>query len=232
MGIGRWIDLLGTLKSTWRLGLTGPAFKDNSGQLQIRNNADSDFAQIYASELYLSLNTININQDATGSGADRVLTLERPTTGMSGNVLFRFPPTNGSPGHVLKTDGSGVTTWQAESGGGGASNGLLVDTTTLAFGDASPVTMFTLPASAVVHRVEVIIDTAFNGTSPSLSIGIVGTTSKYMAATEINLKAAAGTVFEVNPALAAAADALIATYSASGSSAGSSRIVVFYSVPS
>jgi hypothetical protein len=232
MGVGRWVDLLGTLKSKFNIGLAGVTLKDSTGIFDVRNPGDTDYAQIRGQELYLSLNTINFNFDASGAGADRVYSLTRPNTGMSANVEFRLPPTAGSPGYSLTTDGAGVTSWTDVSGGGGAANGLLVDTTTLAFGDTSPVTMFTLAAGSVVHRIEIIIDTAFNGTSPTVSIGIAGTTSKYMAATEVNLKAAAGTIFEVNPGLAAAADALIATYVASSSSAGSARILVFYSIPS
>ena len=85
----------------------------------------------------------------------------------------------------------------------------------------------------MVHEVEVVIDTPFTGT-PSASVGISGTVSKYMAATQLDLTAAAATSYVVNPSLAASgtAESLIITYSAGGASAGSARALVTYSVPS
>ena len=90
--------------------------------------------------------------------------------------------------------------------------------------------MFTLPINAVVNNVRVIVDTVFSGT-PSLSIGITGTTSKYMAANQMDL-AVIG-VYEAYPGLAAigTTDAIIATYSAGAAAAGSGRIEIDYSVP-
>ena len=67
-----------------------------------------------------------------------------------------------------------------------------------------------------------------------MSIGISGTTSKYMGSTQVDLTAAAATVFEVEPGLAAvgATENLIATYSAGSASAGAARILVDYVIPS
>jgi hypothetical protein len=92
--------------------------------------------------------------------------------------------------------------------------------------------MFTLPPDAVVRRVAVVVDTAFDGT-PSLSVGVTGTTSKYMGSTQVDLTAAAGTVFEADPGLDAdgSSEDLIATYSAGGATAGAARILVEYGVP-
>jgi hypothetical protein len=115
----------------------------------------------------------------------------------------------------------------------GGNNQECVDTTNLAFGSSSPLAMFTLPANAVVRSVKVIIDTAFNGT-PSLSIGVSGTASKYMASTQVDLTAAAGTVFEVDPAsiLDSSTEAIIATYAANTASVGAARLEVAYAVES
>ena len=90
----------------------------------------------------------------------------------------------------------------------------------------------------MVHEVEVVIDTPFTGT-PSASVGISGTVSKYMAATQLDLTAAAATSYVVNPSLAASgtAESLIVTYAAGSAAAGSARVpgigsMPAYSVPS
>lgn len=109
-----------------------------------------------------------------------------------------------------------------------------VDTTSLAHGDSSPKSMFTLPEDAVIHKVVVIIDAAFNGTAPTMSVGIDGgSASKYVATSQVDLKAAAKTVFEIHPGeppVGSTEDLEIA-YSADSSSAGAARVEVHYSIP-
>lgn len=225
--MSRFSDLLGTLRTRFRIGLTGVTIGSSSGSLIVRNTADSADAPITASNANISGDSVTLNSDGA-SGADRAYTLSRPTTGMSADQTFTFPAGNGTAGQVLQTDGSGNTSWVSA---GSTASSLKVDTTTLAFGSTSPVAMFSTGGSDVIFRVAVIVDTSFNGT-PSLSIGISGTTSKYMASTDIDLTAAAGTEFEVHPGLpAAGVEALIATYSAGGASAGSARILVYFATP-
>jgi hypothetical protein len=228
MSTGRWIDLLGTLKDSLRLGLAGVRLKNSSGNLLVRNTGDSADAEATVSKINISGNDAVLNSDAAGSGADWLYTLRRPSAGMTAAVILTLPPDDGTSGQVLQTDGNGVLTWVSA---GSTSLAKKVDTTSLAFGTGSPVAMFTTGAADIVHEVRVIIDTAFTGT-PSLSIGISGSTSKYMGATEVDLTMAAGTVFEVNPGLAAqGAEALIGTYAAGGAGAGAARIEVDYSTP-
>ena len=38
----------GTIESVWQIGLGGPLFKDNSGVLEARNAADSDYVRLKA----------------------------------------------------------------------------------------------------------------------------------------------------------------------------------------
>jgi hypothetical protein len=113
----------------------------------------------------------------------------------------------------------------------GNASAELVDETALAFGDASPVAMFTKPVDSAITKVQVIVTTLFNGTAPTLSIGIVGTTSKYVATTEVDLKTVG--IYEITPdvGVVAGTEALIATYSADSSSAGAATLRVFYSDP-
>jgi len=50
----RWSDVIGTLKSSLRLGLSGVRLKDSSGALLVRNTGDSADAAVTASQITLS----------------------------------------------------------------------------------------------------------------------------------------------------------------------------------
>lgn len=224
--MGKWSDLFGTLKDNFRLGLSGVRLKNSSGNLLVRNTGDSADAQVTASKINMSGDVLDINSDAAGSGADWKYTLQRPTSGMTAAVTLTLPIDDGSPNQVLQTDGSGALSWASA---GSTASSDKVDTTTLAFGTASPLALFTTGGGDVITKIQIIVDTGFNGT-PSVSIGISGTVSKYMAATEVDLTVAG--VYEVHPGLTAqGAESLIATYSAGGASAGSARILVYYATP-
>lgn len=225
---GFWGDVFGTVKDHFRLGFTGPRLKASSGHLLVRNPGDTADAEVTASKVKVSGEILEINSDAAGSGSDWKVTLQRPVAGMTGALVLTLPIDDGTPNQVLQTDGGGVLSWAST---GSTASSDKVDTTNLAFGSGSPVTMFSTGAADVVDRVEVIIDTAFNG-APSLSIGISGSVSKYMAATDVDLTFPAGSVFEVHPGLVAqGAEALIGTYAAGGASAGAARIHVHYMTP-
>ena len=220
-------DIIGNITGNFQFGIGGPRIKRNGTALEARNAADNALANLVAA--ILTANGVSVtgddlvlNSDACGAGSDRTMTLRRPSAGMSQNIVVVMPANNPAPSQAMTV---------ASFAGG--TDKVVCDTTSLAFGASSPVAMFTLPANAVVKKVQVIIDTAFNG-APSLSIGISGTTSKYMGATQVDLTAAATTVFEVDPGLAAvgATESLIATYSAGSASAGAARILVDYVIPS
>lgn len=225
-----WQDLIGTTKAFIRIGFTGPRLKNSSGNLLVRNAGDSADAELTALKMNVSGNALDINSDAAGSGADWKYTLQRPASGMSAAVTLTFPPTDGSPGQAMVTDGSGVLTFEDAASTASSDK---VDTTDLAFDDSSPVAMFTLPADAVIEKIQVIIDTAFDDT-PSASVGISGTVSKYVASTDLDLTQPAGTVLEIHPGVVApgGTEALIITYAAGSASVGAARFLVFYSIPS
>jgi hypothetical protein len=231
--MSRFLDLLGTVKSKFQLGIGGPQLKNNAGDVEARNAADDAYAAIAAALLKVYGNDFVLNAGAAESGADWKYTISRPSTGQTLDLQVIWPAAAPSNGQVLAVASyaAGVITLEWTSASGGANN-ITVESTALAFGSTSPVTMFTLPADAVVLRCKVVIDTAFDGT-PSLSVGVSGTTSKYMGSTQIDLTAAAGTVFEVDPGLDAdgSSEDLIATYSAGGASVGAARIIVEYGVP-
>lgn len=221
-----WADLLGTSKTKFKLGFTGATLKDSSGNLLVRNSADSADSQVTASKLNMSGDVLDINSDAAATGADWKYTIQRPTSGMTAAVVLTLPVDDGTPSQVLQTDGSGVLSWA--SAGSNASS-LKVDTTSLAFGTTSPLTLFTTGASDIIEKIQVIVDTAFNGTS-TVTVGITGTTSKYSATTDVDLTTTG--VYEIHPGLTAAgAENLIATYAAGGASAGAARVLVTYATP-
>jgi hypothetical protein len=226
---GFWSNAFGTLKSAFNIGLTGPRLKDSSGNLVIRNSGDSADANITAAKVSASGNTIELNSDAAGSGADWIYKLTRPASGMTAAVELTLPVDDGTANQVLSTDGNGVLSWASA---GSTSSLQARDTTSLAFGTSSPAAMFTLPANAVLDRVSIIIDTAFDGT-PTMSVGVSGTASKYVASTEVDLTETAETRFDIMCAKTAngSTEALIITYSAGGATAGAARVIVDYSIP-
>lgn len=226
----RFLDLLGTTSTKIQLGIAGLFLKSSAGKIRARNAADSADVPLVGSLIASSGDSMELNEDAAGAGADWKYTLQRPAAGMTAAQTLTLPPNAGTAGFALVTDGAGVTTWQAVAGG---TDKIITDTTSLAFGSGASVAMYNHPIGAVMERIQVIVDTAFNGT-PSVSIGVSGTTSKYAASSSIDLTAAAGTVFDLAPGVVAAVgiEAIIATYAAGGATAGAGRIIVSYSIPS
>lgn len=223
-----YTDLLGTTSTTFKIGVNH-LIKAITGGFAVRNAADSADGKIQASQFEASGDTgLIINSDAAETGSDYKITINRPTSGMGASYTLTLPVNDGSPSQVLSTDGSGVLSWASA---GSTADKIGVDTTALAFGTASPLALFTTPANAIIEKIQVIIDTAFDGT-PTLTVGITGTTSKYMTATQNILTATAGTGYESNPRLpATAGESLIATYSAGGATVGAARILIHYFVP-
>lgn len=221
-------DLLGTLASYFKLGISGVRLKDSSGNLAVRNTGDSADAEITVSKINVSGNDVVINSDAAGSAADWLYTLRRPSSGMTAAVVLTLPVDDGTNTQVLQTDGSGNLSWVTV---GGSTANTLRETTTLAFGASATTAMFNLPANAVIDRVDIIVDTAFNGTTPQVTVGISGTTAKYSGATDCDLKTTGRYIVHPAQAPVGSVENIIATYTASGASAGSARIIVDYSIP-
>lgn len=232
MGVFR--DIVGILGGKLQLGIGGAHVKSNAGAIESRNAADAAYAAIRASLFATYGDDFELNSGAAGAGADWKFTLRRPSTGMTHAITVVYPSGDPAVGQALTVASfaANVITLQWTTVAAGTDK-VVVDTTSLAFGTASPAALFTAPANAVCRSVKVIIDTAFNG-APTLSVGIAGTASKYMGSTQVDLTAAAGTVFEVDPGLAAVGttEALIATYAAGAATAGAARIEYAYCIPS
>lgn len=223
-------DLAGTALTKFKIGLStaGSYLKYISGGFVVRNSDDSADAELTASKVKISGNSLEINSDAAGSGADYKLTLARPTSGMTADVTLTLPIDDGTAGQVLQTDGSGGLSWASAAS---TADSVKVDSTNLAFGTASPVTMFTKEANAASGIIRLIVDTAFDGT-PTVSIGIVGTTSKYAPTSAFDLTTAGIYEYDASAvAIEAGTEAIIATYSAGGATVGAARIQYHRAVP-
>lgn len=222
-----WTDLAGTFETLLQIGgFSGVSLKNSSGNLLVRNAADSADADLTAATL--KANGPDVILDADGDA----LTISR-NSAQSGALQLIAPPAKSTDGFVLSQK-AGTAAGVVELEFVSAANTAALtarDTTSLAFGSSSPVAMFQLPANAVLEKVTVIVDTLFNGTAPTMTVGIAGTTSKYVGATQVNLKATGQYIIHNSLAANGSAEDLIITYSADSSSAGAARVIVDYSVP-
>lgn len=224
----KWLDLIGTVGSYIRIGLAGVRLKNVSGNLEVRNAGDTADASITASNVLISGESLTLNDDAADDGADWSYTIDRPTSGMTAPQTLTLPAGLGTAGQALVTDGAGNLSYASV---GSTASSLKIDTATVAFDSSSPVAIFSTGSGDVIDFVEVIVDTAFDGT-PSLSIGVAGTASKYLASTQVDLTMGPRTSFRVHPNLPAqGVEALIATLSAGGATVGSCRVHVAYGTP-
>lgn len=227
--MGLFADLWGTVKGTFQIGIAGVKLKNNAADLEVMAADGTTPAGVTASKVSITGEVLEINSDASGAAADWKYTIQRPAAGMGAAVVLTLPVDNGSASQILQTDGDGVLSWASA---GSTAACVKCDTTTVAYDTASPVAMLTLPANSIVHQVEVVIDTPFNGTAPVMSVGVAGTTSKFMGTTGVDLKGTAKDRYVSNPGEAAGADEMIVTLVPSTADTGSVRVHVFHSVPS
>lgn len=226
-------DLLGTpdsLGSGFKIGTFGIRLKNSSGSLLLRNSGDTADAALQASLLNLSGNSLVINSSSAQSGADWKYTLTRPTSGMTANVTLTLPTTVGTSGQVLTTDGSGNLSFTTA---GTAAGAVTRHTKTITYTSGTTVSFITVPAGNQYDTFYITIDAAFNGTT-SISVGVSGSTSKYVSSSVVDLTQAATTSFQFYPNLPplGSSENLIITFSASGSSQGSCRVECTYATPS
>ena len=208
-----WQKLIGTQTGTFILGLLGVRLKNNAGSLQVRDNGDTAFADVELAKLKINdVDTVTIQASPSQTG---------PYT-------LTLPVDDGSPSQVLSTDGSGVLSWVSAASTDAC---WKVDSTSFVFGSTSPVTMFTLPANAVIDKVTVIVDTAFDGT-PTMSVGVNGgSASKYVSSGDVNLLVADRYDIPNQSVPVGTTEALEITYSAGGATAGAGRVLVTYAIP-
>jgi hypothetical protein len=208
-----WLKIVGTQAGKFVLGLTGVTLKNNSANLQVRNNADSAYAAVEAGNVVVNGSSYGVTLSASASQA--------------ANYALTLPVDDGSPNQVLVTDGAGVLSWQSAAS---TADHWKVDTTSFAFGSGSTVSMFTLPANSVIDKVTVIVDTAFDGT-PSMSVGVSGNASKYVASGDTLLTVADRYDVPNQQAAVGTTEALEIAYTAGGATVGAGRVLVSYAVP-
>jgi hypothetical protein len=211
-----WQKLAGTQTGSFILGLLGVKLKNSSGDLQVRNNADTEFASVEVKNLELHNNTATESVTIT------------TRNDLAASYTLTLPADDGGPGQVLETDGAGNLSWVSA---GDTSLAWKVFESEIDFGDTGPVTLFTLPATAVIDKVSVIVDTAFNGT-PSLSVGVDGgNASKYFGSGDALLTALGRyDVYSTEPAPGAAEDLEVA-YTQGGATQGKVRVLITYAIP-
>lgn len=223
-----WKDILGTSAAYFRIGLSGVRLKNNAGNLEVRNAADAADAELKASKLTASGDSIVIDS------GDDALTISN-NSAQSGALQIIMPPAKATDGQVLAQKagtGAGVVEFEFVAAGSTASSDK-IDTTSLAFNSSGTVAMFSTGAADVIEYIDVVVDTAFDGTGPvpSMSVGVAGTVSKYVAAAQVDLTTL-GT-YRVHPGQTAqGAEALIATFTAGGgATAGAARVLVHFATP-
>ncbi|MBD3882174.1 hypothetical protein IFO70_10425 [Phormidium tenue FACHB-886] len=226
--MSKFLDFLGTSANSFLIAIGGVRLKNSTGNLLVRNPGDTADAQITASKLNNTGNTISI-------GSTNVLNIQQ-NAGQTAGLTVIYPTGKATDGQVLaQKAGTAANVIEFEFvSAANTATCLTTDTTSFAFGSSGTVPMFTLPANAVVEAVRVIVDTVFNG-APSMSVGTSGSPSKYMASTQVDLKDAAGAkIYEVYPGLTpvGTAEALQIAYTPGGATAGAARVEVDYVVPS
>lgn len=211
-----WSKLIGTQAGQFILGLTGVRLKNNAGNLDVKNNADTAFADIKVHDAILH---------NTSSGYDVTLETSDSTTG---SYSLTLPVDVGSPSQVLTTDGAGVLSWSSVAAG---ASHWSVDSTSIAFGSSATVTAFTLPANAVVDKVSIIIDTAFDG-APTMSVGVNGGSASKYAGSGDSLMSLADRFDILNQSVAnGSPEDLEIYYTAGGATTGAGRVLISYCIP-
>ena len=139
------------------IGATAALMKWTASLVSFRNKGDTAYIPIAVQNVQV-YDSAGVNKTilgfAVGAGVDRTI---------------NFPPTAGTNGQVVQTDGA--NNWSYISAGSTAQC-YTQHTSTLAFGTASPLAMYTLPIGSVMIDVRVVVDTPFTGgTGATMSLG-------------------------------------------------------------
>lgn len=162
-------NLVRTMQSYFRIGAV--RITDNSGVVEAKDSAGTSYAAVKATQVRFS-----------GANASNYVGLTAPS-GLGASPLFVLPSADGATGQFLKTDGALNLSFASAM----AYAEQMVDTS-FTEATSSPLTVFTPAANATLTRVQVTISAAAAGGSPTLSVGVVGTVERDMAATECDLK--------------------------------------------
>jgi hypothetical protein len=231
------MDLKGTSESSFLIGLNGAKLIWDGISLKLKEKTGTTYLdfqaryltgeRVYTEEMLVKGNIIELNSDASGLGFDYKMIFARPSTGMSADVTYTFPnaPTNG---YFLTTDASGNLSWAAISSPT-TTDKVTVDETSISLVGVGPQSMFTLPANAIVLKVEITVDSAFDNNANIVVSKNAGT---LMGIGQSDLSDAGPTKFVVEPNDAASVSSESITYSLNNApTTGSGKIRVHYVIP-
>lgn len=196
------------------LGVTGNA---NAGNIGVTGVVATTLGGTLTTAAQPNITSVGTLTSLTVNGTSNL--------GPVGNVTI----TGGSSGYVLTTDGSGTLSWTDPTAPAGL---MKVDSTSLVFNSGATVSAFTLPINAIVDTVSIIVDTAFNGTSPTVTVGLNGgSTTVYAESGDSDLKTTGRYDIPSQVAPVGTTGGIELYYTASGSTAGAGRVVITYSTP-
>lgn len=171
------MDLKGTTNSSFQIEKIGPRINLNAGALEAKNQFNTSFVDLWGGILNAASDYIEINADASGTGADWSYQIGRPTSGMTSNLILTLPPNAGANNYVLTTDGSGGLSWAAQT------SVTVMRVNSFNFTSASfwgnSYQMFILPPLGVIDKVEIIVDSPFSMGTASVTGAISGNTFMY-----------------------------------------------------
>ena len=221
MANGLFEDLLGTTQGNLQVSIGGVKLQNNSGNLNVVNTSGVS-SNLTANVISSSSSTSpGIVLNSTGTYPTSIAA----NVSASATWTLTLPTSAGSASQYLQTDGAGNTYWVT---GPSASAQVHTAVHTVSYADISPSTSLTLPANATVIDVYVIVDTVFNGSSPSLSVGIIGNTSKYYPTTAVDLTTATSYMYHANLTPDASPESVFISFVFSGASQGSCRVFIDY----
>lgn len=104
-----WNKIAGTQLGKFILGFTGVTLKNASGNLEIRNNSDTQYSNLTANSITLDNN------------AGNTVSLAATTVSTATAWTLKLPSNSGTLGQLLATDGSGNSYWATVNPGSTAS---------------------------------------------------------------------------------------------------------------
>jgi len=169
--MGVWKNIVGLIGNTLQLNFTGPKVTGSSTDTVTITDKDAAAGK-------LVVVTATHENIIVSDGVDKTTTITMAT---GGDVITMVLPNNdGDAGNALTTDGAGNLSWSDLD----TINAKIL---TLNFDDAASQDFGAAASGRFIDRVVVKVTTAFDGTTPAVSIGITGTLEKYAAEAEIDL---------------------------------------------
>ncbi len=216
-----WKKIQGIVNGYLKIGFFGPMLKKNSAdndQLDIVGNNGTSDAKVNVNTA--KVKTIEVF-DADNSHKT-VITQTDITT----DIVLKLPVTGGNEGDSLSMGPSGQMLW---TGGGDAAD-VSCSTKTINYNTSSPDNLINMPDNYMVKNVALTVITPFDGTAPTISLGIAGDVQKFVEEADVDLTNAGAYLIDVELTEASAAQ-MIATIAPDGSTTGSVEIVISGVVP-